>query len=133
MRSFRVLARLYPVDGRGLEQELELVVTSRTIMSVIPRIVAEAAGVEVLARRFFFGRDGTRKRRAIGSLEIAVGGRSTVSTVILGEPGDTPALGTSTLDDLGLAADFGTGELRDRLTPLVLREAAADTRNPAPS
>ncbi len=102
-------------------------------MSLVPRIVAEAAGVEVLARRFFFGRDGTRKRRAIGSLEIAVGGRSTVSTVILGEPGDTPALGTSTLDDLGLEADFDSGHLRDRREPLAFREVAADTRKPAPS
>lgn len=133
MRSFRVLARLYPVDRRGLEQEVELVVTSRTIMSVVPRIVAEAAGVEVLARRFFFGRDGTRKRRAIGSLEIAVAGRSTVSTVILGEPGDIPALGTSTLDDLGLEPDFDTGELRDRPEILLYPGPAKDSRAPVPS
>lgn len=133
MRTFRVRARLYPVDRRGLEQEVELIVTTRTIMSVIPRVVAEAAGVQVLARRFFFGRDGTRKRRAIGTLEIAVAGKSTVSTVILGEPGDTPVLGTSTLDDLGLEADFVGGQLRERPEVLVFRAPLPEVRAPAPS
>ncbi len=133
MRSFRVRARLFPVDRRGLEQAVELVVSTRTIMSVIPRNVAEAAGVEILARRFFFGRDGTRKRRAVGSLEIAVEGRSAVSTVILGVPGDTPTLGTSTLDDLGLEADYEAGRLRERSPLSVYGKAKAPKRTPAPS
>ncbi len=112
---------------------MELVVSPRTIMSVIPRNVAEAAGVEILARRFFFGRDGTRKRRAVGILEIAVEGRSTVSAVILGMAGDRATLGTSTLDDLGFEADYASGRLRERSPPNVYVKAQAPKRTPAPS
>ena len=97
-------------------EELELLVDSGAIYSVVPSRILRKLGIRPLATQEFRLADGsaiTRKKGiALFKYQGAVGG----ADVIFGEKGDSLLLGAFTLEALGLALD----PLRRELHPLPM-------------
>jgi predicted aspartyl protease len=96
--------------------DVDLVVDSGAIYSVVPAAVLRSIGVEPRALEVFHLADGQRVRRQIGDVRYEIGGRSGAAPVIFGRRGDASLLGVVTLEALGLRLD----PLRRRLGPLRL-------------
>ena len=86
--------------------EVDLVVDSRAIYSVVPAGVLRRIGVEPREVQTFDLAHGESVRRSVGD----------AAPVIFGRRGDAPLLGVVTLEALGLRLD----PLRRRLRPLRL-------------
>lgn len=97
-------------------EELEFLVDSGAVYSVVPSRVLRKLGIKPLAIQEFRLADGstiTRKKGiALFKYQDKVGG----ADVIFGEPGDSLLLGAFTLEALGLALD----PLRRELKPLPM-------------
>jgi len=63
--------------------------------------------------------DGRIIEREVSLAGVEIQGQSTHSIIVFGEPKDTPALGVTTLEELGLQVDPVTREL-EPLEPLLL-------------
>jgi clan AA aspartic protease len=99
-------------------QELEFLVDSGAIYSVVPARVLRKLGIRPLATQEFRLADGStiarKKGIALFRYQDKVGG----ADVIFGEKGDSLLLGAFTLEALGLALDPLRRELRP--LPMVL-------------
>lgn len=97
-------------------QELEFLVDSGAVYSVVPSAVLRKLGIKPLATEEFRLADGSAIRRkkgiALFRYQEKVGG----ADVIFGEEGDSLLLGAFTLEALGLALD----PLRRELKPLPM-------------
>ncbi len=97
-------------------KELELLVDSGAIYSVVPAAVLRKLGIKPLATQEFRLADGSairpKKGIALFKYQDKVGG----ADVIFGEKGDSLLLGAFTLGALGLALD----PLRRELKPLPM-------------
>jgi predicted aspartyl protease len=107
-------------DQPGTGEEVEFLVDSGAIYSVVPARVLRRLGVRPLKTEEFRLADGSMIRRKRGGAVFRLGDRVGVADVIFGEPGDSTLLGALTLEALGLALD----PLRRRLTPLPMVLAA---------
>ena len=98
--------------------ELEFLVDSGAIYSVVPSAVLRKLGVKPVATQEFRLADGSaikrRKGIALFQYEDRIGG----ADVIFGEKGDHTLLGAFTLESLGLALDPLKRELRP--IPMIL-------------
>ena len=98
--------------------ELEFLVDSGAVYSVVPSAVLRKLGIRPLATEEFRLADGSAIRRkkgiALFKYQDKVGG----ADVIFGEEGDSLLLGAFTLEALGLALDPLRRELRP--LPMVL-------------
>jgi len=98
--------------------ELEFLVDSGAIYSVVPSAVLRKLGVKPVATQEFRLADGSaikrRKGIALFQYEERIGG----ADVIFGEKGDHTLLGAFTLESLGLALDPLKRELRP--IPMIL-------------
>ena len=97
-------------------QELEFLVDSGAIYSVVPSAVLRKLGIKPLATQEFRLADGStikrRKGMALFQLEDRIGG----ADVIFGEEGDYALIGSLTLASFGLVLD----PLRRELKPLPM-------------
>jgi clan AA aspartic protease len=96
--------------------EVDMVVDSGAIYSLVPARVLHAIGVEPRETQVFGLANGDTVRREIGDVRYEIGERSGASPVIFGRRGDASLLGVVTLEALGLQLD----PLRRRLRPLRL-------------
>ena len=91
--------------------ELELLVDSGAVFSVVPAGILETLGVARLEREEFTLADGTHVAYDVGEVTFAVGSRAYTSKVVFGPEGVTPLLGALTLESLGLMLNPVTREL----------------------
>lgn len=96
--------------------EVDMVVDSGAIYSVVPATVLRSIGVEARRSERFWLADGRSVRRQAGNAWFTIQGSEGISKVIFGRPGDSPLLGMVTLEELGLSLD----PLRRTLRPLKL-------------
>jgi len=92
--------------------ELEGVVDTGAIYSVLPRKTLGKLGIEPLERRRFRAFGGYIERD-IGEVGIELMGRRRTVTVIFGEEDDVVVLGVTALEAFGLEVDPVKGTLRE--------------------
>ena len=106
-----------PADHGAREQVLCLV-DSGAVYSLIPRPVLERLGIARHSVREFILADGEVIRRRLATATFEYEGRRGDSMVLVGEPGDDPLLGATTLEGFGLVLDPFRRELRPMALPL---------------
>ena len=114
-------------DGRG-PVEVEALVDTGAIFTLLPRSLLQSLGLEPRGRQTFRTVDGKAIDRDIGVAHLEVQGRlSTIPIpVIFGDPTDIPVLGVTALEILGFQLDPVRGELRP--TEFLLLSAAIASR-----
>jgi len=120
MGYVKVKVTVSNIHKPDLKSELDLLVDTGAIYTVLSRERLLELGVEPRDKRRFRTADGRVIERDVGAVEIEIKGHSTYSIVILGEPSDTEVLGVTTLEELGLQVDPVSGELKP-LELLLLR------------
>jgi predicted aspartyl protease len=93
-------------------RELELLVDTGAMLSIIPALVLEELGIQRIATRRFRGFDGRGVQRQIGAATFRYGGQTAGASVVFGEPGDVTLLGVTAQEALGYQVDPVTGRLR---------------------
>lgn len=116
MGMTEVLVRVVNLTGPNRFAELDMVVDSGAIYSVVPRGVLRRIGVAPRETQTFGLAHGETVRRQIGDVRYEIGARSGAAPVIFGRRGDASLLGVVTLEALGLRLD----PLRRELRPLRL-------------
>jgi len=108
----RVRLGIYNPSAPERVVELEGIVDTGAIYSVIPRSVLEELGVRPIERRRFRAFGGYVERD-IGEVGVELMGRKRTVTVIFGEAGDIAVLGITALEAFGLELDPVRGTLRE--------------------
>jgi clan AA aspartic protease len=96
--------------------DVEMVVDSGAIYSVVPAPILRRVGVRPGRMETFGLADGRSVRRQVGQARFEIQGREGISNVIFGRVGDASLLGMVTLEELGLSLD----PLKRRLRSLRL-------------
>lgn len=104
-----------PAEPSRLE-ELEFLVDSGAIYSVVPAEVLDRLGIKPIATEEFRLANGEVIRRRKGTAHFKLGDKVGGADAIFGEPGDSILLGAFTLEALGLALD----PIRRELKPLPM-------------
>ena len=91
--------------------ELELLVDTGALYSVVPASLLESLGIARLERQQFTLADGTHVAYDVGEATFVLGGRRRTSTVVFAPEGVSPLLGAMTLESLGLMVNPVTREL----------------------
>lgn len=99
-------------------RELDLLVDSGAIYSVIPAAILEDLGITPFLEQEFRLADGSTIVRRKGTAHFRYGDRAGGADVIFGEDGDSELLGAFTLEALGYALDPIRRELRP--LPMIL-------------
>jgi aspartyl protease family protein len=120
MGYVKVKVTVRNIHKPNLESEMDLLVDTDAIYTVLSRERLLELDVEPRDKRRFKTADGRVIERDVGAVEIEIKGHSTYSIVILGEPSNAEVLGVTTLEELGLQVDPVTGELKP-LELLLLR------------
>jgi predicted aspartyl protease len=108
--------RLRNPAARSRTVEVDMIVDSGAIFSVVPAKLLERIGVVPESTESFDLADGRPVRRAIGNVLYEIGGCTRAAPVVFGRRGDACLLGAVTLEALGLRLD----PLRRQLRPLRL-------------
>jgi predicted aspartyl protease len=116
MGTTMVTVRLSNVADPDRCAEIEMIVDSGAIFSVVPEASLRAVGVARQSRETFWLADGRRVRRDVGHVMFEIEGRRGPSSVVFGRRGDACLLGMVTLEQLALSLD----PLKRRLRPLKL-------------
>ena len=95
-----------------ITKELEFLIDSGAIYSVVPAAILESLGITPLAEEEFRLANGETIIRKKGIALFKYGKKIGGADVIFGEPGDSLLLGAFTLEALGLALDPLKRELR---------------------
>ena len=121
-------ARTRLTNARGGKRALdvEMVVDTGAIFSVVPRDVLKKLGVRSQEDDEFTLADGSTVRYPVGEAHFELEGRQGTSKVVFGPVGGTPLLGALALETLGLMVNPVTRELR----PMRLILAAGAGRRP---
>jgi clan AA aspartic protease len=98
--------------------EIEFLVDSGAVNSVVPASVLDSLGILRLTQRKFRLANGTAITRSRGGAMFKYLETIGVADVIFGEEGDSTLLGATTLEALGVALDPVKRELRP--LPMVL-------------
>src|SRR5436309_8901916 len=103
-----------------IAEEVEFLVDSGAIYSVVPGGILARLGLALRRQREFHLANATRIVRGCGVALFRYGDRDTIAEVIFGEPGDAVLLGAFTLEALGLCLD----PLKRELLPIPMILAA---------
>lgn len=106
-----------PANGHRPE-EVQCFVDSGAIYSLVPETVLSRLDIEPHSTREFVLADGNVIERRLATATFEYDGRRGDSMVIVGEPGDDPLLGATTLEGFGLVLDPFRRELRPMKLPL---------------
>jgi clan AA aspartic protease len=98
------IAIVNPRTGARSEEFTALADTGATL-SVVPAALLESLGIERLRPVSLVFADGRSATRDVGDAVVAVNEDATPCRVVFGESGDTPLLGVTVLEQLGLAVD----------------------------
>ncbi|MEM2676649.1 MAG: clan AA aspartic protease [Candidatus Bathyarchaeia archaeon] len=99
-----------PID-RNLKAELEFIVDTGAIYTVIPKNVAEELGLKELGRRKFKMADGSVVEFPVSEAYITINGEGVTSLVAIADERTPVLLGVTTLELLGLQVDPVSGKL----------------------
>lgn len=91
--------------------EIELLVDSGALFSVLPASILDALGVVRTHRQEFTLADGTHVAYDVGEVNFAVGDLDATSKVVFAPEGVTPLLGAVALESLALMLNPVTREL----------------------
>ena len=116
MGTTTVGVRLANVIDPDRHVDVDMIVDSGAIYSVVPTPILRGIGIEPRRSDTFRLADGRSVRRDIGHALFDIQGRSGPSMVIFGRRGDACLLGMVALEELGLALD----PLKRRLRALTL-------------
>lgn len=116
MGTTTVDVRLANASDPERHADVEMVVDSGAIYSVVPTPILRRIGVEVQGPEIFRLADGRRVRRDVGHALFEIEGRHAPSRVVFGRRGDACLLGMVALEELGLTLD----PLKRRLRALRL-------------
>src|SRR6185503_11069618 len=105
-------------------------VDSGAIYSLVPETVLRRLHIEPHSTREFVLADGNVIERRLATATFEYDGRCGDSMVIVGEPGDDPLLGATTLEGFGLVLDPFRGELRPMKLPLKRANGSRSTPGP---
>ena len=100
-----------PHRGDLAPLEIEFLIDTGAIFSVVPASLLDGLGLPRLERQEFTLADGTHVTYDIGEAMFVVGGRGRTSQVVFAPEGVTPLLGALTLESLGLMVNPVTREL----------------------
>jgi clan AA aspartic protease len=106
-----------PANGKRRE-EVQCLVDSGAVYSLIPGRLLRRLGIKPHSVREFILADGDVVRRKLATATFEYADRRGDSLVIVGEPGDDPLLGVTTLEGFGLVLDPFRRELRPMPLPL---------------
>jgi len=112
----RVRGIVANAQNRRLKRELEFIVDTGAIYTVIPRSVAEKLGLKEVDRRRFKTASGEVVEYPVSEAYITIQGKGVTSLVALAGEKTPVLLGVTTLELMGLQVDPVTG----KLTPLEL-------------
>jgi clan AA aspartic protease len=113
-----------PRQPRRAVVEIEFLIDTGAIYSVLPGTVARKLALAKLDREEFTLADGTRRKSDIGEAFFELGDRRGTSKVVFGPSDVTPLLGALTLESLGLMVNPITREV----SPMRLFLAASRRR-----
>jgi len=116
----KVKVTIRNIHKPDLKSEVDLLVDTGAIYTILSRERLLGLGVEPRDKRRFKTADGRVIERDVGTVEMEIKGHSTYSIVIFGDPSDAEVLGITTLEELGLQVDPVSGELKP-LELLLLR------------
>ncbi|MGC8895389.1 MAG: clan AA aspartic protease [Candidatus Bathyarchaeia archaeon] len=116
MGYVRVRGTVANPSDRSLRAELEFVVDTGAIYTVIPKSVAERLKLKEMGRRKFKIANGDVVEYPISEAYIIINGEGITSVVAIADEKTPTLLGVTTLELLGLKVDPITG----KLTPLEL-------------
>jgi clan AA aspartic protease len=93
--------------------EIEMLVDTGAIFTLVPRPVLERLGVRPRDKRVFQTIDGKPIEREVGVIEVEIQGRQPPGPVpvIFGEPSDGAVLGVTARESMGLKVDPTAGTL----------------------
>jgi clan AA aspartic protease len=106
-----------PADGRRTI-DVQCLVDSGAVYSLIPGRILRRLGIRPHSTREFILANGEVIRRRVATATFEYEGRRGDSVVIVGEPGDDPLLGATTIEGFGLVLDPFRRELRPMQLPL---------------
>ena len=106
-----------PANGRRAEA-VNCLVDSGAIYSLVPAPVLRKLGIKSHSTREFVLANGEVIRRRLATATFEYEGRRGDSMVIVGEKGDDPRLGATTIEGFGLVLDPFRRELRPMKLPL---------------
>ena len=112
MGLVRVKALIWNIENPDRRCEVEFIVDTSAIYTVIPSSTLEKLGVKRMYRRRFSLADNRVVERDIGLIGIRIGDRETHTIAVFGEEG-LFLLGVYTLEGLGLEVDPVTGKLKE--------------------
>lgn len=116
MGMTEVRVRLVNLADPRRSADVDLIVDSGAIFSVVPATVLRRIGVEPRETKTFGLASGTSIRRQVGNVLYDIDGQSGAAPVVFGRRRDASLLGVVTLEALGLRLD----PLRRTLHPLKL-------------
>ena len=97
---------------RELKVELEFIVDTGAIYTVIPCSIAERLGLKEVGKRKFKIANGDVVEYPVAEAYVIIGEEGVTSLVVLGPEEAPPLLGATTLELLGLQVDPVTKELK---------------------
>ena len=112
MALLKLLTGLYNPDKPEKVIEVEDIVDTGAIYSVVRRDVLEQLGVKPVERRRFRAFGGYVERD-IGEVGMVLMGRRRIIPVIFGEDGDPAVVGVTALEIFGLEVDVVRGVLKE--------------------
>ena len=104
-----------PTDPKRY-QELEFLVDSGAVYTVVPKKILKEIGISPHSKRSFLLANGEKFVRQMGNAGVVYKKRRGAATVIFGEKGDLPLLGVTALEALGLIFD----PMHRKLKPIAL-------------
>lgn len=117
-----------PANGHRAE-EVRCLVDSGAIYSLVPAKTLRKLGIKPHSTREFVLANGEVIRRRLATATFEYKGLRGDSMVIVGEPGDDPLLGATTLEGFGLVLDPFRRELRPMKLPLKRAMASNPMRH----
>jgi clan AA aspartic protease len=106
-----------PANGRHAK-EVSCLIDSGAVYSLVPGAILRRLKIKSHSKREFVLANGEVIERRLATATFEYDGRRGVSMVIVGEPGDDPLLGATTLEGFGLVLDPFRRELRPMQLPL---------------
>src|SRR5437870_6319259 len=90
-----------PADSER-HRDIEFLVDSGAIYTVVPKKFLEEIGINSHSKRSFLLANGEKFDRRMGTADVIYKRRHGAATVLFGEKGDFPLLGVTALEALGL-------------------------------
>ncbi len=112
MGLVRVKGMLSAVNGAPKWAEVEFIVDTGAMWTMVPAPVLERLGIKPHSQRPFKLASGEVSRFPVGDARVRIEGLETPTLVVFGAKGSLPLLGVTALELLGLEVDPVGGKLK---------------------